>query len=655
MNEIYLHDIPLDKAIKRLSQALEDIGCANILGEEEIPLDERAVGRVLSKPVWAKASSPGYHASAMDGFAVRSQDTNGAMPTFPVLLDCPNQAIYVDTGDLMPSWANAVIPIEMIESLTKSGEMAMDLREPEQIRIRSAIVPWRNVRPLGEDIVATELVIPSGHTLRPVDLGAVAAAGLTTVHVARKPRVSILPTGTELKAIGESVQPGEIIEFNSVVMAAQIILWGGVPVRYPITPDNFETIRSRAKQAAQNSDLILLNAGSSAGSEDFSAKVVESLGKLLVHGVAVRPGHPVIIGIIPRQNGSWIPVIGVPGFPVSAALTGEIFIEPMISRWLGRQAQELVEVDAILTRKTTSAGGDDDYIRMVVGKVEDRFLATPLTRGAGVISSLVRADGITIIPRGSQGLPAGSHVRVRLYRTIAEIERTILAIGSHDMILDLLAQELSGRNRRLASANVGSLGGLIALRRGEAHLAGSHLLDPKTGEYNIRYIQEYLPDTPVFLVGLAHREQGLLVRKGNPKGILGIDDLTRSDIVYVNRQRGAGTRVLLDYQLDLLGIEPELIQGYDQEEFTHLSIAASVASQRADCGLGIKAAAKALDLDFIPLFQERYDLVFPKKYIETTLLEPLMDLFNDKKFQRSVAQVPGYDPTCMGEVIADLE
>ena len=657
---VYLHDIPLPEAQARLQQALQDADLWRVLGTESIPLDENALGRVTAEPVWARISSPHYHASAMDGFAVRAAGTNEALPSRPVTLQIGPEAEYVDTGDPLPEWANAVIPIENVESLDEDGNITNEIRSPASIRIRASVAPWSHVRPLGEDIVATQLVLPAGHVLRPVDLGAVAAAGYQDIKVARKPKVAILPTGTELVPLGSSLKAGDILEYNSLVIAAQIKSMGGEPTRYPIIKDDFDLISKHVQEAAREHDLILLNAGSSAGAEDFSAKVVEKLGQLLVHGVAVRPGHPVILGTIDHRPqttvhgpSSVVPIVGVPGYPVSAALTIDIFVEPLIAKWLGRKRNEMQTETAILTRKLVSPPGDDDYVRVAVGKVGEKLLAAPLSRGAGVITSLVQADGLALIPRGVQGLEAGAQVEVRLYRSRAEIERTIFCIGSHDLTLDLLAQFLAEHDRRLASANVGSQGGLIALRRGEAHVAGSHLLDTATGEYNISYIRQYMPDIPVRVVALVGREQGLIVRRGNPKGVKSLEDLTKPQVQFVNRQRGAGTRVLLDYHLNLMTILPARIVGYSQEEYTHLGVAAAVASGRADCGLGIAAAAQALDLDFIPLYQERYDLVTPKEFAESDLLAPLFGLLADRRFREAVSQRIGYDVSVMGTVILE--
>ncbi len=651
MENIYLRDIPLKKAWGILIEALEAVGLWKPLEPERIPL-ENALGRVTAEPIWARISSPHYYAAAMDGYALHAADTNGASDRNPLTLQIDVNATYVDTGHPIPTWADAVVPIENVESIEEAGGAA--------IRIRTPLAPWTHVRAMGEDMVATELVLPAGHKLRPVDLGAIAGSGHDQVHVWRRPRVAIVPTGTELVPIGSEVKPGEIIEYNSLVLGAQVETWGGQATRFPSVPDDFERIREGVSKAAVNHDLVLVNAGSSAGSEDHTAKVVESLGKLLVHGVAVRPGHPVVLGLVeqPSQAGgpsdALIPVIGVPGYPVSAALTGEIFVEPLLARWLGRPPLSPQTIDATLTRKVHSSLGDDEYLRVTVGRVGERMIAAPLTRGAGVITSLVRADGIVLIPAGVQGLQTGESVTVRLYRSLDDIERTILVLGSHDLTIDLMAQYLSQRGSRLSSANLGSLGGLVALSRGEAHLAGSHLIDPESGEYNLSYIERYLPDVPVVVVGYVTREQGLIVAPGNPKGLRDLSDLVKDGVTFINRQKGAGTRILLDYHLEELGIERDAITGYEREEYTHLSIAAAVSSGIVDCGLGIRAAADALKLDFIPLYNERFDLVVPREHYETPKLSPLLKLLHESEFQNAVNAIAGYDTAPMGEIIAEI-
>ena len=494
---IYLKDIPLEKAQARLTEILEKNGIDGLLGIEEIPLNEHVAGRITAEPIWAKISSPHYHASAMDGFAVRAKETEGASLTNPIKLEMGKQAEYVDTGDPLPEKFEAVIMIEDTEAINSDGSISDKPRNPEYIRIRQSVAPWQHVRPMGEDMIQTQLVHPSGKKLSPVDLSAIAGSGHHKVIVARKPKVGIIPTGTELVPVGQKAKVGEIIEYNSMMLAAQVNSWGGEAKRYEITIDDYQLIKSRVMQAVEESDLVLVNAGSSAGSEDFTSQIVDELGELHVHGVAIRPGHPVIIGVIHRNDSKAVPIIGVPGYPVSAALTGEIFIEPLIARWLGSERTYKDVIEAELTRKITSPAGDDDYMRVAVGKVGEKVLAAPLPRGSGVISSLVRADGISIVSTGSQGESEGTKVKVRLYRNRKEIADTIFMIGSHDMTIDILAQCLASKGRRLVSSNAGSLGGLAALRKGYAHLAGIHLLDPKTGKYNKLYLDQYLPDVKV--------------------------------------------------------------------------------------------------------------------------------------------------------------
>jgi len=646
---VYLKDIPLQEAKDKFYSELEKHKLRGILKTELLDLSENLVGRVLAKPIWAKISSPHYHASAMDGFALRSEETQNAMPTNPTSLRIDEKAVYVDTGDPIPDWANCVVPIENTEALNSENEIDANKRHPYAIRIRQSLPPWTHVRPMGEDIVATELVLPANRVLIPVDLGAIAACGQTNVEVVSKPLVSVLPTGTELVEVGTTVKRGDIIEYNSMVLAAQIKKWGGEATRFPITKDNFDNLCENVLNAADDSDLILLNAGSSAGEEDFSAKVIETLGEVFVHGIAVRPGHPVIMGMIYNRKQKAVPIIGVPGYPVSAALTGEIFVKPLIFEWSGILDHKEEVIEAEITRKITSPSGDDDYVRVVTAKVRDRVLAAPLSRGAGVITSMVRSDGYAIIPRGIQGKEAGDKINVILNKDKSAIDKTLMVIGSHDLTIDLLSEYLSLRGKKLVSANVGSLGGLISLNRGEAHFSGSHLFDPVDETYNFSYVKKYVRNMEVKIIPWVYREQGLIVQKGNPLNITSLKDLVREDVSYINRQRGAGTRILLDYYLEKLDINIDDIRGYDQEEFTHLNVAVAVKSERASTGLGITAAARALDLDFIPLYNERYDLIVPEDIYNSELFKSVIDAMNDKEFRASVQALSGYDTSCMGE------
>jgi molybdopterin molybdotransferase/putative molybdopterin biosynthesis protein len=402
--------------------------------------------------------------------------------------------------------------------------------------------------------------------------------------------------------------------------------------------------------AAPQCDLLIIIAGSSAGRDDYTARVVASAGTLAVHGVAVRPGHPVVLGVVGRT-----PVLGAPGYPVSAALTFDIFAGPLLSGLSGAPGRQRPRTPARLARKLASPLGMDDWVRVRLGVVGGTMVATPLPRGAGVLTSLVRADGLLVVPTGVEGHHAGSTVPVELLRGLDEISGTIVAIGSHDLVLDLAASALRADDAMvtLASSNVGSLGGLVALRDGLCHIAGSHLLDPATGEYTVPYVDQVFgaAGPEVAIVRLVHREQGLLVAPGNPLGIRGIQDLTRPALRYVNRQRGAETRVLLDHELGKLGIDQDAIEGYPREEPTHLAVAAAIAAGRADAGLGIMAAAKPFGLGFVPVTREPYDLVIAPGALDSPQLAPLWSLLHSDRFQSAVTELGGYSAKEMGRRI----
>ena len=643
----YLHDIPLEEAQRRWWEALSSSGALEPLHGERVPLWE-AAGRVTAAPVWARISEPHYHASAVDGYAVVAEDTVGATETSPKRLRIGDQAVYVDTGDPVPAGKNAVI---MVEHVHPVREAAGD-GPPTHIEIMQPIAPWKNVRLIGEDIVVSQLVVPTNHLLRPQDVGAIAGAGHDSVMVRRKPRVAIIPTGTELVPPGAALHPGDIIEFNSLVLAALVQECGGAPVRFDAVPDNFDQIRASVEQALETCDMVIVNAGSSAGSEDYTARVVDALGTLLVHGVAIRPGHPIVLGVARGK-----PILGAPGFPVAAALSFDLFARPVIYRLLGLEPPPRPRVRATMTRKVLSPMGEDEFLRVSLGQVGNRVVATPLKRGSSVIMSLVQADGVVRIPRFSEGVHAGAEVDVELMVPEEVLARTILVTGSHDLTLDLLADALQREQHgvRLVATNVGSLSGLMALQRNEAHLAGSHLLDEESGEYNVPYVRRLLPGREVVILGFVYREQGLIVPPGNPKNIHSLQDLTRPDVVFINRQRGAGTRVLLDYELKKQGIDPRQIKGYERMEYTHLAVAAAVKGGAADCGLGILAAARALGLDFVPLFRERYDLIIPREHYESDLLAPLLAVIRSDRFRQAVEALGGYDTSVMGEVLEVVE
>ena len=622
----FVSDVPAAEALAAWRAARAVAGCPERVEAVRLPVAD-SVGRVTAAPVWAARSSPAFDSAAMDGIAVRAEDTVGASDTSPVVLPAGAYEV-VDTGDPLPPGYDAVI---MREDVHHTGAGA---------EVRAAVPPYQHVRTIGEDISATELLLPEGHRLRPVDAAASAAAGVVELEVRRAPRVVVVPTGDEIRPIGSDLRPGEIPDTNSLMLAAQAREAGCETEVTGIVVDDPDAITAALRDAAARSDLVILVAGSSAGRDDYTARVVAAAGTLAVHGVAVRPGHPVVLGTVGTT-----PVLGAPGFPVSAALTFDIFAAPLLAELEGAAPRQRPLATARLARKLPSAIGMDDWVRVRLGRVGGEVVATPLPRGAGVLTSLVRADGLLVVPAGTEGHHAGERVSVELLRGPAEIDRTIVAIGSHDLVLDLAASWLRAADPliTLASSNVGSLGGLVALRDGLCHLAGSHLLDPATGEYTLPYLDRIFgPEADLAVVRLVHRQQGLLVAPGNPLGLSGIDDLKRPELRYVNRQRGAGTRVLLDQELAGRGIDPAGVTGYGRQEHTHLAVAAAVAAGSADTGLGIQAAARAFGLDFVPVAQEPYDLVLRVGGLGDALLAPLWTLLDRPDFRAAVEALGGY-------------
>jgi putative molybdopterin biosynthesis protein len=633
-NSPFIRDVPAARALEAWQAARDAAGCPERLPAITVPVTE-AAGLVTAAPVWATRSSPPFDAAGMDGIAIRAADTLGASETSPVYL-APDAYDVIDTGDPMPAGRDAIVMREHVHYDTEG-----------RAELLAAAPPYQHVRSIGEDVSAGELLLPEGHRLRPADLAAAVAAGAKQLSVRKKPLVLILPTGDEIVPIGTEPGPGEILDTNSLMLAAQAREAGCEARILPIEPDSPQGIAAAVTAAAAGCDLLIVIAGSSAGRDDYTARVVSATGTLAVHGVAVRPGHPVVLGVVGQT-----PVLGAPGYPVSAALTFDIFAVPMLAGLSGAPPRRRPVTAAKLARKLASPLGMDDWVRVRLGSVGGDLVATPLPRGAGVLTSLVRADGLLVVPAGVEGHHAGSTVSVELLRGLDEITRTIVAIGSHDLVLDLAASALRADDPliTLASSNVGSLGGLVALRDGLCHIAGSHLLDLASGDYTLPYVDRVFgssaPDVAV--VRLVHREQGLMVAPGNPLRLGGIEDLTRPGVRYVNRQRGAGTRVLLDHRLAEQGIPPDAISGYAREEPTHLAVAAAIAAGRGDAGLGITAAARALGLDLVPVTWEPYDLVVTPGALGSPLLKPLWALLHSDQFQAAVTGLGGYSAKEMG-------
>lgn len=630
----YLTNVPLEQARADYLKLLENHGFAP--KTEIIPVCE-AAGRVTARAVYAHICAPHYAASAMDGVAVRAKDTFGATETTPVTLQ-KDQYIVLDTGDPIPEERDAVI---MVEDIVKN--------EDGSITIHAAAAPWQHIRQIGEDVCAGEMILPSYMAVSPAAIGAMIAGGVLEMEVIRKPTVGIIPTGDEIIPPCADPKPGDILEFNGSIFSAMVKSWGAEAVVYPIVPDEFDQIKAMVAKAASECDMVILNAGSSAGREDFSAKVIRELGQVLYHGIAIKPGKPAILGCQGAK-----PILGVPGYPVSGIIVIEQLLKPLIDHWLKVPAIPSQYAKAILTRPVVSGLKYQEFVRVRMGYVGNRLMASPLSRGSGVVSSFMKADGILEVPQGLEGIEAGSEVDVRLLSPMEKLQNTLVVIGSHDPLLDELADMLHLENPALymSSSHVGSMGGIMAIRRGEAHAAGCHLLDTTDGTYNRSFIKKYFPKGDVKLIRCVGRQQGLMVAKGNPLNIQKFADIAGENVRYVNRQKGSGTRILTDYLCRQEGLDTSAIYGYDREELTHTSVAAQIVSASADAGMGIYSAAKLYDLDFIPICVEEYDLIIPNHAWETPMVQQLIATLKSDAFREKILSLGGYTLENPGEIIS---
>ena len=629
----YLTNVPLDKAREEYLAMLENHGYGP--KTEVIPVWD-ACGRITAHAVYAHICAPHYAASAMDGVAVNARDTFGATETTPVTLQS-GQFTVLDTGDPIPDGCDAVI---MVEDIVKN--------EDGTITIHESAAPWQHIRQIGEDICAGEMILPSHMEVSPSAIGAMIAGGVLEIEVIRKPLVGIIPTGDEIIPPCTDPKPGDILEFNGSIFSAMVRQWGAQANIYPIVPDKFDQIKAMVAKAAAECDLVILNAGSSAGREDFSTRVIRELGEVLYHGIAMKPGKPAILGRVDDT-----PVLGVPGYPVSGIIVIEQLLKPLVEHWLKVPAARSQYVKATLTRPVVSGLKYQEFVRVRMGYVGGKLMASPLSRGSGVVSSFMKADGIMEVPQGLEGYEAGSEVDVRLLCPAEKLENTLVVIGSHDPLLDELADMMHLENDEvyMSSSHVGSMGGVMAVRRGEAHAAGCHLLDTETGIYNIAFIKKYFPKGGVKLLRCVGRQQGLMVAKGNPLGIYEFADIAQDGVRYVNRQKGSGTRILTDYLCKQADLDVDKIYGYDREELTHNSVAVQIASGSADAGMGIYSAAKLYDLDFIPICIEEYDLLIPDHAWDTPQVQQMVAVLKSDAFKEKILAMGGYTVENPGEVI----
>jgi putative molybdopterin biosynthesis protein len=619
---IYLETVDLEEAIGLCEEHFENFLLDNT---EMISVDD-SLGRKLAKPIFAQISNPHYNASAMDGIAVEAKKTYGAHERNTVKLKVEDDFVYVDTGDPIVYPYNSVIMIEDVNVV-----------DAEYIEIMKPSHPWQHVRVVGEDIAVGDMILPSGHEVKPVDLGAILSGGLTEIEVQKKSTVGIIPTGTEIVNPGDTLKLGSIIDSNSRVFEAMVIEAGGIAKRYKPVKDDRILIKQAIEKAVEENDIVVINAGSSAGSEDYTCDIINEIGEVFVHGIAIKPGKPTILGKI---NGK--PVIGIPGYPVSAFISFREFVIPLISN---HKRANIETTEIVLSKRIVSALKHKEFVRMKLGKVGDNIIGTPLSRGAGVTMSLVKADGILTIPKNVEGYEAGRRAEVELLRNEDYIKNSLVSIGSHDIIIDHLNDIISKESNlySLSSAHVGSLGGIMAIKKGEAHIAPIHLLDEVSGEYNTKFVEKYLKNKDVYLIKGIKRVQGIYVKKGNPLNIKSIEDIVDKKLIFANRQKGSGTRVLFDYYLKKQDMDNGEIEGYKREFTTHTGVALAVKSGNADIGLGIESVAKLMDIDFIPMALEDYDFLVSKDEIDHPIVKNVLEILKSKEFKCRIENLGGYE------------
>lgn len=631
MRKRYLNTIGRQEALKLIRNAIGPLDRV-----EEIPVT-LCKGRITAGPITALVSNPPYTCAAMDGYAVSFDNTLEADLSNPIALSRGTDAISVNTGDPLPPSTNAVI-------------MAEDAEEKEEeIVIRKAAHLWQHVRLTGEDIIEGDILFPANYILTVLDLGLLLAAGIRVVNVKQRPHLLIVPTGHELidiyKQPIEELKQHRLIDFNSYLLKAL-----GEEMGFEVTQSeiarNKGELREIMTERIPDHDVFVINAGSSAGTEDITEGTIKEFGEVIFHGVSMMPGKPSMFGLIKGK-----PVFGIPGYPVSAVIAFKTFLQAACDRLCGTHKSESA-VPCVTPFKIPSSIGVEEVLRVRLVAKDQKYYAYPLARGASVFSSLSQADGLIRVPENLEGYLEGETITASLLRTEDDLQNRINVIGSHDLSLDVLRDMIKRREPTmdLVSAHVGSLSGIMAMQKGIIDVATTHILDEGEKIYNIPILKKYLPDRHFLVVHVAKRIQGLLTAKGNPRGIKGLEDLPRQDIRFVNRQYGSGTRILLDMMLKERGIDRQAIRGYEREESTHAATAIIVKEGIADAGLAIYPVSHIFSLDFIPLMEEEYDLVVTKEFSEDPKFVLLMELITSPEFASRLNDLGGYNTADAGKI-----
>lgn len=613
---------------------------------------EAALGRVIAEDIFSDVDVPGFDRAAMDGFAITAEDTFGVDEQHPAKLRVLGQveagdsaaysasngeALEIATGAPMPKGTDAVVMVEYTRRVAK------------EVLVYRPVSPGENVTGAGSDIMTGELLLRESQRITPREIGLLAAAGVAQLRVFRKPRVAIFSSGNELVKPGESTGFGKIYDINGPAVAASVTECGGEPRFLGILVDDYSIVRKRLESALQDSDIVISSGSTSSGPGDLFYKVVDEIGEpgVLVHGLTLKPGKPALIGLVRNK-----PIFGLPGYPTSALMIFHVLVAPIIRRLANTLETSPVKVNATSPMKFFKARGRRDLLPVqLITQFDGELIAYPMQSGSGAISSFAMADGFADLPETQEYVDEGEKMEIQLFGR--ELTPPSLAvIGSHCIGIDIAFTMLREDDPDFLgrTINVGSVGGFHAIKRGEADLAGVHLQDEKSAEYNVPFLSTFGLEKTAVLIRGYDREQGLIVRPGNPKNIRGIQDLTREDVHFINRNKGSGTRFLIDRHVAELassqGTDLETlskkIQGFGYEAKSHSAVAAAVNNNRADVGFGIKTVAAVLGLDFIKLDDEKYDFLIAKERLGKKSVKKFIELLASKKFSSTLRErAPG--------------
>ncbi len=644
MRKIFKTLVTLEEAVKKLYEHFEP----KPLGFEEIPLFD-AFGRVLAEDVYSEVDVPPFDRAAMDGYAVKAADTFGAREDKPVKLKIigkvkvgfkpeihvnRGEAAEIGTGAPMPSGANAVVMVEYTEE------------ENGYVKIFKPVVPSENVQPAGSDIMVGELILREGQLLTSREIGVLAAIGKVSIKVYRKPKVAIISTGDEIVKAGEKLPYGKIYDINGPSIFSAVKECGGEPIFIGIAKDDVREIIDMIREGFEKADIVITSGSTSAGVKDVLYQIVEQLGEpgVIVHGIKIKPGKPTVIAVVDNK-----PLFGLPGYPTSALTIFRLIVAPVIRKMAG--LPPVVQEDTVSTVLKTriyAPPGRKYLVSVSLARDKDgNLVAVPTPGGSGTITNLANADGYFEIPEDVEFVDEGERVQVKLFSKDIKLPDLVF-IGSHclgvDLIYKLMRKHWPNINMRIL--NVGSTGGFMAIKRGEADIAGVHLLDEKTGTYNVPFIEKFGLKNKAVLVRGYIREQGFIVAKGNPKDFQGFPDLLREDIRFINRNKGSGTRTLIDIELKKLARKLNLpfeeliskIKGYDVEAKTHSAVASAVLHGKADVGLGIRTVAEMFNLEFIPVAEENYDFLISIDSVNKQSTKLFLEILKSEEFKMKLKE-----------------